>query len=199
MVEHRPWIGPKSKLGISGQQIAIVGYSHHRNPDHVDGDRFTIGVVRKFLSCELERNALFSRVPGYFGYESRKDRKEFWNRVWFFNFVPECIGTDEQKYATAKSDLVERAKQRFKRILQEDPIQKVFVFTTKGWRACPCTDEEKAGKDCASLGPEFKKVTWGTYTIGRRKVLAFGFRHPQGADKRLMTAAVSRALLRKSD
>ena len=197
MIEHRPWKGPKWRPGISGQQIAIGGYSHHRHPGDADSGQFTIGVVRKFLSGDLKRNALFSTVPGYFGYENREDWKEFWNRVCFFNFIPECIGTDEQKYATANSDLVERAKQRFKKILQEEPIQKVFVFTTKGWSNCPCTDEEKGGKDCAALTDSRKDGTWGTYTFGRRKILAFGFRHPQYANKERMTAAVKLALLHK--
>jgi hypothetical protein len=197
MIEHKPWRGRKRKLGISGQRIAIVGYSHHRDPKYADNDQFTKVVVRKFLSGDLKRNALFSTVPGYFGYNNREDRKEFWNRVWFFDLIPECIGTDDHKYDTAGPDSVERAKRRFMRILSEEPIQKVFVFTTKGWRTRPYTDEENDGKECAMLTPGRKDVTWGTYTIGRRKILAFGFHHPQGADKRRTKAAVKLALLRR--
>jgi hypothetical protein len=197
MIEHEVWRGPNWKQGIKGQRIAIVGYSHHRDPTHLDNNQFTINVVRKFLSDDLARNALFPRVPGYFGYKSREDQKDFWNRVWFFNFIPKCIGEGNQKYATADSNLNELAKKRFEKILQKEKIQKVFVFTAKGWCNCPYTDEEKKGKCCASLGPELRDVTWGTYTFGRRRILAFGFHHPQYANKVHMTEAVSKALSKK--
>jgi len=31
MIEHTPWVGADYGLGIGGQRIAIVGYSHHRD------------------------------------------------------------------------------------------------------------------------------------------------------------------------
>lgn len=195
MIEHKVWRGPNWKQGIKGQRIAIMGYSHHRDPKHVDNNQFTIGVVSKFLNDDLARNAIFTTIPGYFGYS---DRAEFWNSVWFFNFIPECIGTDNEKYATASPDQIERAQKRFMKILQKEAIQKVFVFTKKGWCNCPYTDEEKKDKDCASLSPDSEKdVTWGKYSIGKRKVLAFGFRHPQFASKMRMKLAVGRALSKK--
>ena len=194
MIEHKPWKGPKRELGIDGQRVAIVGYSHYRNAKDADNEQFTICVVRNVLSGQQRGDSLFAAIPGYFGF---KDRIEFWKRVWFFNFIPECIGTDEEKYATGSPDQIKRAGERFRRILQKERIQKAFVFTTKGWRHCPYTDEEKKGKDCASLGHGFDDVTWGNYTLGARKVLAFGFRHPQFAPKEHMRAAVSEALTRR--
>lgn len=197
MIEHKPWCGPESNFGIDGQRIAIVGYSHYRDPKHPDNDEFTVGVMRKVLANDLARNSLFPRVPGYFGYE-RDRREEFWERVWFFNFIPQCIGTDDEKFSVAGYDLNERGRKRFLRILREAPIEKVFVFTTKGWSNCPYTDEERKEKCCATLGPAFKDVTWGTYTLDDRKVLAFGFCHPQRARKAHMRAAVNVALARKN-
>jgi hypothetical protein len=194
MIEHKVWRGPKWKQGITGQRIAIVGYSHHRDPEHADNNDFTIRVVCKFLNGELARNALFTTVPSYFGYS---DHAEFWKSVWFFNFISECIGTGDKKYATAIPNQIERAQRRFLRILQKEEIQKVFVFTTKGWSNCPYTDEEKEDKNCAPLGPDPKDGTWGKYTFGKREVLAFGFRHPQFADKKRMKSAVGRALSKK--
>ncbi len=185
---------PAAEVGHIGHRIAIVGYSHHRNPKHRDNNQFTLGVMEKVLSGELTGDSLFPRVPAYFGYD---DRNAFWKRVWFFNFIPACIGNDDEKYATADTKQNLRAKQRFNRILQEEKIEKVFVFTTKGWSNCPSTDEEESGNSCPLLGPEFLGTTWGTYTIGRRKILAFGFRHPQFARREIMKSAVTEALSRR--
>lgn len=194
MIEHEPWRGPKCASGIRGQRIAIVGYSHHRNAKDADNKNFTINVAENFLRGSSKRDALFPVVPGYFGFE---DRRDFWCRVRFFNFIPCCIGTDDKKYAAANSDLINRAKERFIKILQTErpTIQKVFVFTTKGWSNRPNTDREDI-EGCPYLGPEFEKVTWGNYTFGRRTVLAFGMRHPLGAKKVKMIAAVREAMSR---
>jgi len=195
MIEHEPWRGPDCKRGIEGQRIAIVGYSHHRDPNHEDNNLFTNCVLERVASGEKIRDSLFPRVPGYFGFENSA---EFWRRVWFFNFIPECIGTSDMKYGVASPDLIGRAKERFTRILRTErpSIQKVFVFTTKGWSSCPDTVVEGRGGVCLRLGPQFDKVTWGEYRFGSRTVLAFGLRHPQFANRDDMTAAVSEALTR---
>jgi hypothetical protein len=191
MIEHEPWRGRNRKSGIEGQRIAIIGYSHHRNPKHVDHDQFTNYVLRNVLSGRQKGDSLFATVPGYFGYE---DRAKLWNRVWFFNFIPECIGTSDKMYAAGTSDQNERARKRFERILRKEKPNKVFVFTTKGWTNCPPTDQEKRGEKCARLDVAFEDVSWGEYTFGGHTVLAFGLRHPLFANKAHMRAAVKKAL-----
>jgi hypothetical protein len=193
MIEHEPWRGPNRESGIEGQRIAIVGYSHYRDARDPDCNQFTNNVVKAVISRKKIYDSLFPRVPGYFGY---KDRAEFWKCVWFFNFIPECIGTNDQKYATAEGHLVERAKNRFKDILrQEKPhIEKVFVFSTKAWPKCPFTVEEENDEDCTPLGVGFDGFSWGRYVFSDHTVTAFGLRHPQFAKKVHMTAAVKKAL-----
>lgn len=114
----------------------------------------------------------------------------------FFNFIPECIGTSDHKYATATKAQTLRAKERFERILRKEKPTKVFVFTTKGWRECPPTVQEKEGKHRPPLARGFKDVTWGKYVYGGHTVLAFGLRHPQFAKKAHMKAAIKKALTR---
>jgi hypothetical protein len=170
-----------------------VGYSHHRDPKHADNNWFTKSVVETVVSGKKIGDSLFPRIPGYFGFE---DRIEFWNRVWFFNFIPECIGTSDKKYATANVDLIERARRRFEKIIRRERphIEKVFVFTTKGWGNRPPTDREKRGEICTPLGLGFEDVTWGECTFDDHTVLAFGLRHSLSANKVQMTAAVKKAL-----
>jgi len=193
MIEHRPWRGAECESGVDGQRIAIVGYSHHRDPEHEDNDLLTYCVLERIVKGETIGDSFFPRVPGYFGFENRA---EFWNRVWFFNFIPECIGTSDQKYGTANGELLERAKRRFKKTLRDEVpnIEKVFVFSTKGWSQCPHTAQEDKGEDCTPLGAAFGRFSWGRYVFSDHNVTAFGLRHPQFADKALMVGAVQKAL-----
>jgi hypothetical protein len=191
MIEHKPWPGANYKSGIDGQRIAIVGYSHHRDPSYPDCADFTIDVVRRVISGKQKGDSLFATVAGYFGYE---DRAAFWNSVMFFNFLPHCVGTTNQRYNHGTSAQIECGKERFLRILRKEKLDKVLVFTAKGWSDCPETQQEKAGKDCLALGPNFPSFSWGTYSADDHTVAAFGLRHPQYADGKLMRAAVQRIL-----
>jgi hypothetical protein len=150
-------------------------------------------VVGRVLTGEQRGDSLFTPISRYFGFE---DRTAFWNRVLFFNFLPDCIGTSKHKYAVGTDSQVERAKERFLRILRKEKPHKVFVFTTKGWRDCPLTKQEQAGEHCTLLGSRFKDVTWGRYVFSAHSVIAFGLRHPQGANKTHMRAAVKEAMSR---
>jgi len=193
MVEHRPWVGPTYGTGINGQRICIVGYSHHRGRGESDSDDLTEWVVRQVIEGELGRNSFFPPIAGYFGFT---DHGAFWDRVMFFNFLPDCIGETDQRYGTGGTDQTARGKERFLRIIREarPRLEKVFVFTTKGWRDLPRTIEEEAGKERIPFGAEFPEFSWGTYAAGDHIVMAFGLRHPQYASKELMRSAVQQIL-----
>ncbi len=192
MIEHIPWRGQNYKLGIGGQRIAIVAYSHHRKRDEDDHDGFTENVVRDVISGKLKGDALFSQVMGYFGYD---DKETFWNLVMFFNFLPDCIGVNDQRYERGAEEQIQRGKERFLRIIREkEPPHKVLVFTRRGWDVFPRTSQEEAGKARIPLGTNFPKFSWGTYTHDDHIVMAFGLRHPQGASGQLMRVAVQHIL-----
>lgn len=183
MIEHDPW-APTVGGGIEQQPIAIMGYSHYYRSGTSDSELLTRDVVNLVLKGKLDRNPFFSRIPGYFGLF---DPKDFWPRVFFFNFLPSSVGGPNKKYATGTHEQVELARRRFNRILSENVIDKVFVFTTKGWNECPCTDG-----GCLPLYPPKQLLAWGTYTFGRRKILACGFPHPQYANVTNTRTAVRR-------
>lgn len=81
---------------------------------------------------------------------------------------------------------MERAKGRFKRILDECRPNKVLVFTKKG-----LPDIEVTFRNSLESAPQFK---WGWVETSAWKAPVFGLRHPQGAKKQLMTAAVQEIL-----
>ena len=156
-IEHEPWV-PNDFATVGGHKIAIVGYSHHRHVNDKDSPEFTRNVVQRVIDGEQKGDAFFTPVSRYFGFE---DKREFWSRVLFFNFVPECIGLDHEKYRKATEDQVDRAQARVLRILSEHTPDKVFVFTTKGWNDFPRTDQERASKPCTRLIADQKNPSRG--------------------------------------
>jgi hypothetical protein len=195
MIEHTPWVGPDyPSLGIDGQRIAIVGYSHYRSEDEPDSDDFTEIVVRKVIDGRLKGDSFFPKIPGYFGFD---ERVLFWNRVIFFNFLPDCVGYIDDKYRYGTQDQIERGQARFLRIIRDQTKRpnKVLVFSTKAWGSLPPTTEEESGKPLEKVGKEIpSNFEWGTYAAGDEIVMAFGLRHPQGARTALMQAAVKQIL-----
>ena len=64
--EHEPWV-PNAFTPINGQKIAIVGYSHHREPQHEDSPGFTQWIVKRVLDGEQNGDSFFGPVSRYFG------------------------------------------------------------------------------------------------------------------------------------
>jgi hypothetical protein len=171
MIEHEHWKRTNTQgIGNRNQHIAIVGYSHYRKKtDDKDSDQFTQTVMKSYLSGDRKMGAMFfPPIERYFGYENRVD---FWNRVHFFNFIPECFLSDK-KFASGNLKLVKRAQTRFDRILSLEKPDKVFVFSRKGWNQCPDTSLPTKPLEADH------RDTWGTYTYGTHDVSVCGFRHP---------------------
>lgn len=191
MLEHEPWIlHPDYETGINGQRICIIGYSHHRSERDFDSEDFTRWVVGQHIKGELGRNSFFPHIQGYFDSAAAG----FWNRVMFFNFLPDAIGITERRYAVGSADQVNRGGKRFLRLVDEHKPHRVFVFTTKGWHDLGPIIEKESGKKISSLGDEFPKFSWGTYSTGNHIIMAFGLRHPQYASGTHLKAAVKQIL-----
>jgi hypothetical protein len=96
--------------------------------------------------------------------------------------LPDAVGPSTEKYATGTPDQLHRGRNRFLRTIDAEKPDKVFVFTSKGWRDFPETTlEELSGGMCTPLIPGRKEPNWGTYMAGDEPVLVCGFRHPQYA------------------
>jgi len=115
----------------------------------------------------------------------------------FFNYLPDCVGKECERYKKGTKEQIQRAKPRFNKLLEIYRPDKVIVFSNtqgKGWQTLPNTSEEEKKKELFRLGTS-EKFTWGTYKVGNKTVRAYGLRHPQGADKSEMQQAV-RLILR---
>jgi hypothetical protein len=184
-MEHFPWVGLDYTLGIDGHRIAIVGYSHHLEQKE-DSENFTNVCMSKVISGEW-KIPFFAQIRDYFGYQ---DHAVFWRRVMFFNYLPDRVGDQSQRYKHGTEDQRKKAKDRFLRLIREQvPIpQKVFVFTSRGW-AFPFEPTS-----LKSFGPRFPKFCWVNYRHGEEVTQVFFLRHPQGANGELMCQAVNYAL-----
>ena len=183
-IEHAPWL-PKSTEGIQGQKIAVVGYSHYYvgGPDTIS---LTKDVVQSVVNGG-KRIAFYQAIQGYFGFA---DDPGFWNRVIFFNFVPDSVGPEAMKYAPGTPEQLQRGRDRFLRIIHAEKPSKVFIFTRKGWCQLSETLEELSGGECTPLIQGRNAPSWGTYKAGDRPVRVCGFRHPQGASGEEMRAGI---------
>jgi hypothetical protein len=185
-IEHKPWEGPNYKEGgINGQRIAIVGHSHHGDNDT---DAFTLETMSDVISGR-EKYKFFDQIRDYFGFQ---DNADFWNRVVFFNYLPDCVGPDEQRYKYGTPDQIKRAKERFPQILVKYRPDKVFVFSYQMWKQLPESREQgPSNKDGEIEGDGF---WWCTYPADGQIATAFRLEHPQYAPKEPQTQAVRKIL-----
>lgn len=181
------WRPKSGSKGISGERIAIVGYSHFYDPEkEVDRPELTRDVMRKIISGS-EKQRFFTSIRNYFDFT---DDADFWNNVFFFNFVPDCIGNGDQRFKPASPRQIELGQQRVLRIIKKERLERIFVFSRKAWRDFPPTIEEKDHRPCHPLFPDLREPSWGTYLAGNRRILACGFEHPLGANGKFMRDAI---------
>jgi hypothetical protein len=133
----------------------------------------------------------FNQIARYFDFQ---DNAAFWNRVLFFNYLPDCVGMDDERYEFGKPDQIERAKARFLSVLAEYRPQKVFVFSKKTWPVMPPTRKEGLGNAPSLDGVEIPGLSWRKYDAAGNIVMAFSLRHPERANKEMMHRAVQRLL-----
>jgi len=186
IIEHKPWEGPNYKEGgINGQRIAIVLHSHHGDNDT---DNFTLETISDVISGRESYKDL-NLIRDYFGFQ---DSADFWNRVVFFNYLPDCVGTDEKRYEYGTKDQIKRAKERFPRLLAKYRPQKVFVFSKEMWKELPESREEGPKNPSG----EFKcdGFSWCTYNADGQIVTVFNLEHPDRANKERQTRAVQQIL-----
>lgn len=176
-IVHEIW-RPTNNEGVDGKKIAVVGYSHYHDEHQGDRPSLTRDIVQNVIDG-AEKHPFFTEIRNAFGYESHKD---FWSRVYFFNFLPRSVGTPDKKYLSGSETEIREAKTRFLNFLEEEQPDQVFVFTRKGWAQFPEeTEQEKSGGVCTPL-MEGSKSNWGTYVSNGKAIRVCGLTHPQYAD-----------------
>ncbi|HQT89688.1 MAG TPA: hypothetical protein PK677_14265 [Acidiphilium sp.] len=176
MFEHEAWVGENFGKGLNGHRVMIVGWSHWGNEEEDIG---TNGCIQKVIDEEW-RIPFFTQIRGYFDHQ---DHALFWPQVMFINFLPSLVGGAEQRFGQGTLEQRQTGQERFLRLIDEKLPHKVLVFTSRRW-AFPHFD------DSENLSPNFPMFLKSKYKIGSHEAAIFFLRHPQGARKEIMQAAV---------
>jgi hypothetical protein len=102
----KPWVGKKYyNQGLYGIKILFLGESHYGTKGKEKADT-TINVVKRLGLCE-ERchrfftiTAKFALLKGSKERISRKERREFWEQVAFYNYIQEFVANGARKRPT---------------------------------------------------------------------------------------------------
>lgn len=192
-VIHLPWIGDRYTEGLHRKRVALIGYSHWLGDDWEDGADLTRKVVAAYLAGSNAH--FFSRITAAFEEaDLAANREDVWRRVAFFNFIPSIVGGPEQRYARGTAQQVSAGRQRFLSFLDKHAPETVVVFTTKGWRDFPDTEESARGEPLswldASRWPD--RYDWGTYVNAKGETTrAYALKHPERANRDELAAALS--------
>ncbi|MBQ7769094.1 MAG: hypothetical protein IJ403_09485 [Oscillospiraceae bacterium] len=176
-------------------RVLILGESHYWGEDKKEEDKLTSKVVETYLKkynsrirSEKDRSyRFFDNIVQAFGIDP-ENRTDFWNRVWFGNYIDEPCGVrDSQATKVLKRPGKRDAlnKQLFE-FIEENKIDIVFCFSRKVYAKLPplelAGDSEKTGEKSDS-----HRLDMCVYGAGERKavsiplsksVTVYGLKHP---------------------
>lgn len=186
MTDQVPWIGSLYGAGgIYGQKIAIVGQWRHVKTNAVSSEEFTINFMNEWLKTK-PMNSFFSYIQNYFPSDVQAD---FWNRVVFFNLLPNCLNSKTDTFSKNDQSTLLRARARFCKIVESSRPDKIIVFSNspgKGWMALR---EEVRNRRAVGNGLP-KEFEVGEYLSPNHSATIYGLRYPQGAPREIMRRAV---------
>lgn len=90
-----PWVGSQYQNGLNGVRVLILGESHYGTPPERSG--FTSAIINKY--GQTKRSRFFSTTQRLVSLDKNRghipssERREFWDKVAFYNFVQEFVGT----------------------------------------------------------------------------------------------------------
>lgn len=120
MRNFEPWIGSEYQAeGIDGLRVLILGESHYGAPP--ERPSFTSEIIAKW--GQRKRSKFFTvtqrlvSLDASRGYVPMHSRREFWEKVAFYNYVQKFVGTKARQRPTAEH--WENAKQPLLLTIQE--------------------------------------------------------------------------------
>jgi hypothetical protein len=126
-----PWIGDRYRSeGIDGVRLLVLGESHY-GPKSCEVPHYTCELVR--LWGQQRRHRFYSSIQrlvvGGQGWLSSAERRAFWDRVAFYNFVQSLVGERPRERPTP--EMWEAAHQPFEATIEELKPQVMLIL---GWQ-----------------------------------------------------------------
>lgn len=176
-------------------KILILGESHYWGEDKKEEDKLTSKVVETYLKkynsrirSERDRSyRFFENIVQAFGIDPEK-RTDFWNRVWFGNYIDEPCGIRDSKATKLlkKAGKREDLNRQLFKFIEENKINIVFCFSRKVYDKLPPL--ELAGdKETTRNKTDSHRLSECVYDAGQREyvsaflsnpVTIYGLKHP---------------------
>lgn len=166
-------------------KILILGESHYWGEDKKGEDKRTDKVMEDYLSGKYNYR-FFDNIVRAFDIDP-ENRTDFWERVWFGNYIDEPCGirdTKATKLLKQPGKREELNKQLFS-FINEKQIDVVFCFSRKVYDKLPpleWDDQEKKG-----IRIDSHRLDKCIYEAGKRenvsaalskRVIVYGLKHP---------------------
>ncbi|WP_375271384.1 hypothetical protein [Sphingomonas sp.] len=186
-MQHEPWVGSNYAVGLDGQKVLIVGFSHWGELEK-DNPMITKEVVSAWARGE-ENVPFCPRIRSYFG---DVDPSTFWHSVAFANTLPTLVGEADQRYAEGTKEQRDAIPDRAYGLIEQLKPDRIFVFSRRAWSLWPhYTGSLQNGALLVDEGGEFDA---GSYSHEDGEAIAFGFPHPQFTPVEPTKRAVAAAL-----
>lgn len=175
------------------KRVLILGESHYWGEGKKEEDKRTDKVVQTYLKqynsqiCSDKDRAyrFFDNIVKSFGFYPN-ERVDFWNRVWFGNYVDEPCGVRDSKATKVMKRKREELNKQLFRFIQENEIDVVFCFSRKVYNKLP--PRELAGDREKTVDhTDLHRLNECFYEAGPRQsvdvslskpVVIYGLKHP---------------------
>lgn len=177
-------------------KILILGESHYWGEDKKEEDKLTSKVVETYLKkynsrIRSEKDCsyrFFDNIVQAFGIDP-ENRTDFWNRVWFGNYIDEPCGVRDSQATkvlkrSGKRDALN--KQLFE-FIEENKIDIVFCFSRKVYDKLPPLEESLGDNEIKGDKSDSHRLDKCVYGAGGRatvsvplskSVTVYGLKHP---------------------
>lgn len=177
-------------------RVLILGESHYWGKDKKEEDKLTSKVVQTYLNkynsrirSEKDRSyRFFDNIVQAFGIDP-ENRTDFWNRVWFGNYIDEPCGVRDSK-ATNLLKIAgkrEELNRQLFEFIKNNRIDIVFCFSRKVYDKLPPLEESLGDSEKKGEKSDSHRLDTCVYGAGERKAVSiplsksvtfYGLKHP---------------------
>lgn len=177
--------------GKNAQNILILGESHHGGEE---GSYTTTDVIKAYLENPAKiQYRFFDRIVETFGFSPDTDRKNFWNNVYFGNYIDELcgVGDDAAKKVVSKKGNREKLNRDLFDFIISKGIDTIYCFSILSYNHLPSITKNEGREEKIPIGKNgsknvllrqciYKKgVTFPhTNKILKNDLIVYGIWHP---------------------
>ena len=174
-----PGVFEGQKVKDQPVRILILGESHYWSENKKEEDKLTSKVVENYLkqynsSARWERDRayrFFDYIVRTFGVDPELNREDFWNKVYFGNYIDEPCGIRDSTATNLlkKTGKCEELNRQLFKFIVENEMDIVFCFSRRVYSALP--QQEKQDSENEVDGADAHRLEKCIYNPGSREYL----------------------------